>query len=49
MLSQEEYLDLLALRRQGLTIAEIAEQLDYHPATVSKSLNQGGPPARRAA
>ena len=48
MLSQEEYMDLLALRRQGLTIAEIAEQLHYHPATVSKWLKEGGPPARRS-
>ena len=47
MLSQEEYMDLLALRRQGLTITEIARQLHYHPATVSKWLKDGGPPARR--
>jgi transposase len=48
MLTQEEYVnDVLALRRQGLTIAEIAAQIGYHPATVSKWLRAGGPPAQR--
>lgn len=47
MMTQEEYMDLLALRRQGMTIAEIAEELDYHPATVSKWLKAGGPPPAR--
>jgi len=47
MLTQEEYMDLLALRRQGKTIAEIAEELDYHPATISKWLKHGGPPPAR--
>ena len=36
MMTQEEYMDLLALRRQGNTIAEIADTLGYHPATISK-------------
>ncbi len=30
-----------------MTIAEIAEHLDYHPATVSKWLRAGGPPPQR--
>jgi transposase len=47
MMTQEEYMDLLALRRQGRTIAEIAEELGYHPATVSGWLNNGGPPPAR--
>jgi transposase len=47
MLTEEEYMDVLALRRQGLTIAEIASETGYHPATISKWLNAGGPPARR--
>lgn len=48
MLTQEEYVnDVLALRRQGLTIAEIAAEIGYHPATVSKSLRAGGPPPQR--
>lgn len=48
MLTQEEYVnDVLALRRQGLTIAEIAAEVGYHPATVSKWLRAGGPPAQR--
>jgi transposase len=47
MLSQEEFMDVLALRRQGLTIIEIAAQTGYHPATISKWLTEGGPPERR--
>ncbi|MFP5377074.1 MAG: IS21 family transposase [Acidimicrobiia bacterium] len=47
MLTEEEYMDVLALRRQGLTIGEIATETGYHPATISKWLAAGGPPARR--
>jgi transposase len=47
MLSQEEFMDVLALRRQGLTIREIATETGYHPATISKWLAAGGPPPRR--
>lgn len=48
MLTEEEYMDVLALRRQGLTIAEIATETGYHPATIAKWLDTGGPPPRRA-
>ena len=48
MMTQEEYVDLLALSRQGKTIAEIADELGYHRATISKWLKEGGPPPRRA-
>jgi len=48
MMTQEEYMDLLALRRQGKTIAEIADELGYHPATVSGWLKRGGPPPARS-
>lgn len=48
MLTEEEYMDVLALRRQGLTIGEIAQETGYHPATIAKWLDAGGPPARRA-
>jgi len=41
MMTQEEYMDLLALRRQGNTISEIADTLGYHPATISKWLKEG--------
>ena len=40
-------MDLLALRRQGKTIAEMAYELGYHPATVSGWLKNGGPPPAR--
>jgi transposase len=48
MLSQEEFMDLCALKRQGLSNREIGEQLGYHPATIAKWLRAGGPPATRA-
>ncbi len=48
MMTQEEYMDLLAMRRQSKSIAEIAEELGYHPATVSKWLEAGGPPPKRS-
>src|SRR4051794_22113360 len=48
MLSQEEFMDLCALKRQGLSNREIAAQLGYHPATIGKWLRAGGPPAKRA-
>jgi transposase len=48
MLTQEEYVnDLLALKRQGWSITEIARELGYHPATISKWLKNGGPPEHR--
>ena len=47
MLTQEEYMDVVALRAQGFTIAEIAEDLGYHPATISGWLKAGGPPPAR--
>jgi transposase len=48
MLTQEEYVnEVLELRSQGWSITEIAEELKYHPATVSNWLKQGGPPAAR--
>ena len=47
MLTQEEYMDVLGMRRQGLTITEIAGELGYHPATISKWLKAGGPPPAR--
>jgi transposase len=49
MMTQEEYVnEVLALKRQGRTIREIADELGYHPATISKWLRDGGPPAARS-
>ena len=49
MMTQEEYVDgVLALSRQGKTIIEIADELGYHPATISKWLRNGGPPPARS-
>jgi transposase len=48
MLTQEEYMEeVLALKRQGFTVTEIAKETGYHPATISKWLKAGGPPPRR--
>ena len=35
MFTQEEYMDVLGMRSRGWTIAEIARETNYHPATVS--------------
>ena len=48
-MTQEEYMDVLGMRSQGWTIAEIARETNYHPATVSKWLKEGGPPPARTA
>lgn len=47
MLNQEDYVKVLDLHRQGWTKKEIAEELGYHPATISKWLAAGGPPLPR--
>jgi transposase len=48
MLTQEEYVHrVLELKRQGWSVTEIAAEMGYHPATVSKWLKQGGPPPAR--
>ncbi len=44
-MTQEEFMDVVALRRQGWTITDIAAEIGHHPETVSKWLKQGGPPA----
>jgi len=48
MMTQEEYMDVKALRAGGWTIKQIAEHLGYHPATVSAWLKAGGPPPKRS-
>jgi hypothetical protein len=40
-LTQEEHVDELKLHHQGLTITEIAEELAYHPATISRLIPWG--------
>src|SRR5579864_726871 len=47
MMTQEEFMDVKALRAAGWTIRQIAEHLGYHPATVSAWLRNGGPPPTR--
>jgi transposase len=39
--------EVLVLKHQGWTITEIADELGYHPATISNWLASGGPPERR--
>jgi transposase len=47
MMTQEEFMDVLAMKRQGMSFKEIGEELGYHPATISKWVKDGGPPAAR--
>jgi transposase len=47
MMTQEEFMDVKAMKRQGLTIKEIAEETGYHPSTISDWLKNGGPPTKR--
>ena len=47
MMTQEEFMDAMAMKRQGLTIKEIADELGYHPSTISSWLKNGGPPPKR--
>jgi transposase len=47
MMTQEEFMDVVALRRQGWTITDIAAEVGRHPDTISRWLRAGGPPARR--
>jgi IS30 family transposase len=35
MMTQEEFMDVLALRRQGWTITDIAAEVGRHPDTIS--------------
>ncbi len=47
MMTQEEYLDIPGLKRQGWTLQQIAEEVGYHPATVREWIRRGGPPQKR--
>jgi hypothetical protein len=46
-MTQEEFMDVLAMKRAGMTFTEIAVETGYHPATISKWCRDGGPPAAR--
>ena len=41
-------MDVLAMRRQGMSFKEIGDELGYHPATISKWVRDGGPPPARS-
>jgi transposase len=47
MMTQEEYMNVIALHRQGWTKKQIADALDRHPATIAKWIEDGGPRGRR--
>jgi len=47
MMTQEEYMDVLAMRRQGMSYVEIGNKLGYHPDRISAWVNKGGPPPAR--
>ena len=46
MMTQEEFMDVLAMKRAGMTFEEIGAETGYHPATISKWCRDGGPPAK---
>jgi transposase len=48
MMTQEEFMNVKALKAAGWTIRQIAHHLGYHPATVSAWLKAGGPPPKRS-
>ena len=47
MMTQEEFMDVLAMKRQGMSFKEIGDELGYHPARISKWVRGGGPPPAR--
>ena len=47
MMTQEEFMDVMAMKRQGMSIKEIAAETGYHPSTISGWLRNGGPPEKR--
>lgn len=47
MMTQEEFMDVLAMKRQGMSFKEIGDELGYHPATIAKWVKAGGPPPGR--
>ena len=47
MMNQETYVKVHELRQQGWTMAEIAAETGFHPATISAHLRAGGPPTLR--
>jgi len=49
MLNEEEFVRVHDLKNQGWSIVEIATELGYHPATISKWLRSDGPPQPRRA
>ena len=40
-------MDVLAMKRRGMSLTEIGDELGYHPATISKWVKAGGPPPAR--
>ncbi len=42
MMTQEEYMDVKALRAAGWTIAQTAEHVGYHPGDAPSRLKSGG-------
>ena len=41
MMTQEEFMDVLAIKPAGMTYAEVGESTGYHPAMISKWCREG--------
>ena len=48
MMTQETYVNINDLHKQGWTIQEIAEETGWHRTTVSQRLKEGPPPPARS-
>lgn len=44
MLRKEDFVVIKTLHRRGVSIEDIAEELDVHPKTVSRALKRNGAP-----
>jgi IS30 family transposase len=47
MLSREEFAVIKALKKRGVCIKEIAEELGIHPKTVSRAIQRNGAPVAK--
>ena len=47
MMTQEEFMDVVGMRAEGMSFVEIAEATGYHRTTVAQWVKDGGPPPKR--
>ena len=47
MLNQEDYVVIKTLKKRGVYLKDIAEELGVHPKTVSRALKREGAPQQK--